>query len=122
MGAFLNQLSYGENMYRNQYEKGTIHAEANALMKLPHLPRKSRLKRVDLLVVRTSREGAMGCSKPCVHCINLMKNKLPEKGYTLHRVYYSDKGGDIVSMTFQKLIDEEGHVSRFYKGRCNHYV
>lgn len=110
-------------MYRNQYEKGTIHAEANAIMKLPTLPRKSRLKRVDLLVIRTSRDGTMGCSKPCVNCMNFMKQKLPEKGYTLNRVYFSNKEGNIVESSFHKLLQEEDvHVSRFYKARYNNLL
>lgn len=94
---------------------GTIHAEANAVMKLPTLPRKSRLKRIDLLVIRTSRDGTLGCSKPCMNCINILKDRLPEKGYALHTVYFSNKDGTISGMTFQRLKQEEAHVSRYYK-------
>lgn len=119
MDAFLNQLSYGENMYRNQYSKGTVHAEANAIMKLPCLPRKSRLKRIDMLVIRTSRDGNLGCSKPCVNCIHMLKEKLPEKGYMLHTVYYSDKDGSISTMTLNRLLNDEAHVTRYYKARNN---
>jgi cytidine deaminase len=118
MAAFFNLLSYGENMYKDSYERGTIHAEHNAVQKLPTLPRKSRLKKIDLLVIRTSRVGTLGNSKPCVHCLTILKTKLPEKGYSLQKVYYSEAGGNIVSTSFVKLLEsEEGHCSRFYKER-----
>lgn len=105
-------------MYKNVYEQGTSHAEENAIRKLPTLPRKSRLKKVDMLVIRTNREGLLGSSKPCANCIWLMANKLPEKGYTLNRVYYSETGGSISCIPFHRLAqDDDCHVSRFYKGR-----
>lgn len=118
MAVFFNVLSYGENMYKNVYEQGTSHAEENAIRKLQPLPRKSRLKKVDMLVIRTNREGLLGSSKPCANCVRLMANKLPEKGYTLNRVYYSETGGGISCTSFHRLMhDGDCHVSRFYKGR-----
>lgn len=118
MAAAFNILSYGENMYRNQYNQGTEHAEQNAVRKLPPLPRKSHLKKVDMLVIRTSREGGLGCSKPCVNCLWYLTHKLPEKGYALRRVYYSETGGTIGCASLQRLANEDDlHVSRFYKGR-----
>lgn len=109
-------------MYRNQYCKGTIHAEANAIMKLPKLPRKSHLKRVDLLVIRTSRDGSLGCSKPCINCVQLLSEKLPDKGYSLHTVYFSTRDGEITATTLQRLKEEEAHVTRYYKAKLNNLM
>jgi cytidine deaminase len=105
-------------MYRNQYNLGTIHAEENAIRKLPTLPRKSRLKKVDILVIRTTKDGNLGCSKPCMNCLLMMKNWLPDKGYTLGTVYFSDDGGTITHMPFHRMYEDRdhAHVSRFYKG------
>lgn len=107
-------------MYKNRLEEGTIHAEENAIRKLPYLPRKSRLKRVDMLVIRTNREGNLGSSKPCANCISYIANKLPEKGYAIDRVYYSEAGGTIKGVPFTRLVeDTDVHVSRFYKAQQN---
>lgn len=104
-------------MFNNQWELGTTHAEENAIRKLPTLPRKSRLKKVDILVIRTSKQGRLGCSRPCMNCLWTMKNWLPEKGYTLATVYFSEDDGDISHMPFKKMIDEidKAYVSRYYR-------
>lgn len=106
-------------MYKNQYEQGTTHAEENAIKKLPVLPRKRKLKKVDMLVVRTNKEGLMGSSKPCANCLLAMKQRLPEKGYTLGTVYFSEAGGTINHAPFHRLLEDKdgAHMSRYYKGR-----
>lgn len=109
--------SYGENQYNSPSDStcSSIHAEANAMKKLLPLPRQKKLKKVDLLVIRVSKNGQYGNSKPCIHCIlNLHKN-LPDKGYSLRDVYYTDEAGEIVSIRFNELMYETNHhVSRFY--------
>lgn len=109
--------SYGENRYNdpNYPACSSIHAEANAMKKLVTLPRQKKLKKVDLLVIRVNKTGTYGNSKPCIHCIlNLYKN-LPEKGYILHNVYYTNEAGTITSIKFQNLLHEnDPHISRFY--------
>lgn len=109
--------SYGENQYNNPNDPScsSIHAEANAMKKLLPLPRQKKLKKVDLLVIRVSKNGQYGNSKPCIHCIlNLHKN-LPDKGYSLRDVYYTDEHGKIVSIRFNELMYETTpHISRFY--------
>ena len=109
--------SYGENQYNNPNDPAcsSIHAEANAMKKLLPLPRQKKLKKVDLLVIRVSKNGQYGNSKPCIHCIlNLHKN-LPDKGYSLRDVYYTDEHGKIVSIRFNELMYQTTpHISRFY--------
>lgn len=97
-------------------DKWTTHAEDNAIRKLPMMPRKKHLKKVDLLVIRTSKTGTLGNSKPCVHCLMLLQNKLPEKGYKLHTIYYTDKG-EIHETTLRELLADEDnlHLSRYYR-------
>lgn len=109
--------SYGENQYNNTSDStcSSIHAEANAMRKLLPLRRQKNLKKIDLLVIRVSKNGQFGNSKPCIHCIlNLSKN-LPEKGYVLQDVYYTDEKGNIIAIKFQNLLHETTpHISRFY--------
>lgn len=117
MDVFFNVLSYGENQFRNQYDLGTIHAEENAIRKLPTLPRKSRLKKVDILVIRTTKQGRLGCSRPCMNCLMTMNNWLPEKGYSVGTVYFSEDDGEISHMSFRRMFEDidKAHVSRYYK-------
>jgi hypothetical protein len=85
------------------------------MKKLIHLPKQKKLKKIDLLVIRVNKTGTYGNSKPCIHCIlNLYKN-LPEKGYSLRDVYYTNEQGTITTIKFQDLLHENNpHVSRFY--------
>lgn len=118
MDVHFNVLSYGENVIctHNTNELGwTIHAEDSALRKLPTYHKK-RLKKVDLIVIRTSKTGVLGISKPCIHCIKLLNESLPNKGYSLQKVYYTDEG-NVKQTTLKKLMDETPHLSRFTKER-----
>jgi hypothetical protein len=87
----------------------------NAVRKLPTLPRQKKLKKIDLLVIRTSKNGTLGNSKPCIHCILNMRKNLPEKGYILNKVYYTNQFGIIICTRFLDLCFETTpHISRFY--------
>ncbi|NBP66080.1 MAG: hypothetical protein EBU66_15640 [Bacteroidetes bacterium] len=111
-------VNYGENIYKDRANivKSSIHAEVNAMNKLPTLRRNKKPKKVDLLVIRTSRTEVLGNSKPCIHCILQLKEGLPLKGYILNTVYYSDTEGKIHKVKFSELIDDtDPHMSRFYK-------
>jgi len=71
-----------------------------------------------MIVIRTSRSGLFGNSKPCAHCISKMTHRLPEKGYRLDKIYYTDVSGNMTIQKFSALQKEpEHHVSTFYKSR-----
>lgn len=95
------------------------HAEENAIRRLQVLPRRRHLKRVDMLVIRVSKTGIIGCSKPCEHCLQEISMKLPDKGYYIGKIYYSDKEGDIsVDSLVNMWDDQEGrHISQFYRNK-----
>jgi hypothetical protein len=127
MAAPFHVLSYGENHYKgNRCMDGrckcraekSVHAEQHAVQKLPPPQKRGRhLKKVDLLVIRVNRSGTMGNSKPCVHCIYMLAQKLPEKGYSLARIYYSDEKGGIHESKLRTLMweDEAPHLTKFYQ-------
>ena len=59
--------------------------------------------------------GTVGNSKPCVKCIHALYTKLPKKGYVLDTVFYTDKGGSIISKKFKHLLlEDHPHVPKFY--------
>jgi len=68
--------------FRNGSENSCCHAEVAAIAKVP---RQSRHK-VELYVVRFTRDGNVSMAKPC----NLCQNFLKENKINLHNVYYSD--------------------------------
>lgn len=95
-------LSYGENQPRKI--RHTVHAEANAIEKLyvDFSRSKKRMKIIDILVIRTSKTGCIGNSKPCFDCVKYMYYTPPKKGYEIRDVYYSNARGEIVC---ERLID-----------------
>lgn len=95
----------------------SIHAEHHAIQKLPRPQKKlNHLKKVDMLVIRVNRSGSLGNSKPCLHCLYMLSEKLPEKGYSLCKVYYSTEFGDINEKKLHALINEDvPHVTKYYQ-------
>lgn len=118
MAGPLNIMSYGENYYKGGADaKKSIHAEDQAMRKLPVFQGR-RPKKIDLLVIRVNRSLAFGNSKPCIHCLWLLMEKLPQMGYALGRIYYSDEHGQLIITTLHALAaDENPHVSKYYKDR-----
>lgn len=117
-------MSYGENHYKPAESCfKSIHAEDHAIRKLVTLPKQKKLKKVDMLVIRVSKTGVMGNSKPCAHCIHLLAHQLPSKGYMLSRVFFSNDKGVIESHKFNDLYyEEDQHISRYYKERSQKNV
>jgi cytidine deaminase len=111
------ELSYGINICHPTGVNG-IHAEAYAIMNLPSLPRKKNLKKIDILVIRTSAKARLGMSKPCIKCLIDMSILPQKKGYVIKNIFYSDKDGNIVNTTLKHLINcNDYYVSRFYRER-----
>lgn len=108
-------MTYGENHYSTGIFP-TVHAEDDAVNKLPVLKRNRKLKKVDLLVIRANIGGTVGNSKPCERCIKSLEIKLPKKGYLLDTLYYTDRGGTLVKKKFSRVLEEESHhVSKYFK-------
>lgn len=95
----------------------SVHAEDQAIRKLPK-NESNRIKKLDLLVIRVNKSGGLGNSKPCIHCLWLLSDLLPKRGYNVSRVYYSDEHGRLVMTKLKNLLeDEKPHVSKYYKDR-----
>lgn len=104
-GAFpkkINVLSYGQNHYCSDKNRASIHAEHDAINKLPF----SRKKRdINMLIIRFTNDTQqkMTMSKPCDKCVNMMISVFPKKGYCIRNIYYSDYDGSIVKTTLNRL-------------------
>ena len=87
-----------------------------ALSNLQPLPKKHHYKKVDIVVIRTSKTGIIGMSKPCIHCIVKMHTLAPQKGYRINKVYYTNECGVLVDTSLNKLLTEDTHhMSGFYR-------
>lgn len=95
-------MAYGEN-------DGQYHAERNALLKLP---KRTRVLKVNILVIRATPSGQLGSSKPCFHCIHSLKHEALSRGYYISNVYYSHDN----QLVCEKLEDiENSHITSFFR-------
>lgn len=108
-------LAYGYNHYLPVNSvHNSIHAEHDAINKLP-IRKNKKIEKVNLMVIRSSKTGVLGMSKPCEHCINTMRIKALDKGYYISKIYYSDIKGNIIKTSIWNLLEEEKYTSSFYR-------
>lgn len=104
----------GMNSLRKIHE-GTLetrHAEIDAMLKLPHRRKISKLTSISLVVIRMNKLNELKNSKPCYNCLMKLQ-KLYSFGYNLRNIYYSDENGQIVKKKYIDLLNEENkHISR----------
>jgi cytidine deaminase len=109
-----NPLAYGTNYLTNIYKNVSIHAEHDALLRLPENKKKN--KKINIIVIRYNTKNELGNSKPCIFCLNHMYNIAKSKGYNIYKVYYSNQENNITSMKFMDLyFEEDKHVPKRYR-------
>lgn len=90
----------------------SIHAEHNAMRKFTKLTNYTRSHspgdNVDIIVLRISRTGILGNSKPCRNCIMRMS----KFEYNIVNVYYSTGPDTIVRERFDVLAKQGNQMSR----------
>jgi cytidine deaminase len=100
----INILSIGINYYpiknSNEQNKKTIHAECDAINKLPNVRKKQV---INILVIRLSKNNKLGMSQPCNSCVKMLSNIPQKKGYNIKNIYYSDSNNNIIKTTLTKL-------------------
>jgi tRNA(Arg) A34 adenosine deaminase TadA len=94
------KVAIGRSNTIPQYNTPTLHAEIDALNKLPRYYF-SKGKGVDLYVFRFSSDGTLRSSRPCFHCLRTMSN------YNIQYVYYSADDGKIHKEKFSEMMDSE---------------
>ncbi len=118
----INILSYGMNKYTDiDGTMPSIHAEIDAILRLPSLYKKKKLIKINLLVIRFLKSGKLASSKPCFNCITNMINIPPKKGYKIEDIYYSENNETIIKTNINKLLNEDKpYITSYY--RNNRYL
>ena len=99
------RLSQGDNSNR-EHRKGceyNLHAETDAIRRLPPRKRKRRT-RLNLIVIRVNRRGQLRNSKPCLNCIQHLTHL---KGYQVQYIFYSTDIGTLIRVRLSDLIQEQ---------------
>ena len=111
-------LSFGINQLGDSVKNTAgIHAEADAISKLLPLRNKKKLENINILVIRISPTNKIQSSKPCEHCIRMLKILPRRRGYQIQDIYYSNTYGEIIKTTLEKLDSEEKHISQHYRNK-----
>ena len=98
----MKKVSVGHNYYPTVPVKGgTVHAEVSAGERLKGQVN-NKVKKLDLIVIRTSKTGKLGSSAPCLHCLEYLQNL---HGIRIKNVYYSDADGEIVCCRLKDLVN-----------------
>jgi deoxycytidylate deaminase len=92
----------------------SIHAEHNAINKLTRLNRFRRFikthMKFDIVVIRLSRSGVIGYSRPCKNCLTrLMNANIP-----INNIYYTGADGSIIVEKFSEMYNS--NTAEFSKG------
>lgn len=73
------------------------HAEADAFNKIK--TKKNMPRNIDIFVIKITKSGQFGNSRPCKHCIDLMNIS----GFNIKYIYYSDNDGNIIKESFSHM-------------------
>jgi cytidine deaminase len=94
-----NIISYGNNHYVPS-RTDSIHAEHCCINKLPYSRKPIK---INILVVRFTKNGQLSNSKPCSKCVKMMLDYFPKKGYIVKKIWYSNEYGKISKSSLNKL-------------------
>lgn len=82
----------------------SIHAEMDALNRLiKNWNNRERTKAINLLVIRLTKTGVLGESRPCYHCLL----RLQQIGLKIKYIYYSTADGRIAREKFSTMIESD---------------
>ena len=67
-------------------------------------------KKCDLIIVRITKEGNLGSSKPCLHCLWYINNI---HSFRIHNITYSNNKGVLVTETLKNMMKsmDKYHIS-----------
>ena len=92
----------------------SIHAEHSAMNKLSRLNRFRRFikshEKFDIVVIRLSRSGVIGYSRPCKNCLTRLMNA----NIAINNIYYTGADGSIKVEKFSEMYDS--NTTEFSKG------
>ena len=103
-----NILTYGFNYYLNSIKfPFSLHSEVNVVNKYykKNLTKNVMKLKKNLFVIKLSKTGFIGNSKPCIHCANFLYNNFDN--LKLSKIYYSTKTNDLEELTKKDLKSKE---------------
>ena len=87
-------FAFGLNSTRKNYNNKSTHAEVDAMKKIQY---KKIEGKMDLIVIKLSKNGEFRESRPCLTCLKSMR------GLKIKHVYYSTVNGDIQREKFNGM-------------------
>lgn len=99
-----NILSYGFNYYLNSTKfPFSLHSEVNVVNKYYKKSLTKNLMKIkkNLFVIKLSKIGFIGNSKPCIHCANFLYNNFDN--IKLSKIYYSTRQKNLEELSKQDL-------------------
>lgn len=99
-----NPITIAQNDPAKYYNYPSTHAEMGAVHKIRRF--KNLPKKVDLCVFRITNTGVLGNSKPCFHCVDIMRRS----SVNICNVIYSTADGSFCKMKLSELKDS--YISR----------
>ena len=78
-----------ERVCSGQRSKGGVFYPAN---------KNGKVKKNDLIVIRSNRAGVLSNSRPCFNCLNMMK------AVNIRKVFYTDNEGNVVSEIVKDML------------------
>lgn len=96
----------GENTNRRIWgQPVSTHAEMDALRKIYKMSgdKAKKYEKCDILVIRISKSGKLGQSRPCYHCLS----SLSVCDLKIRYIYYSTNEGTIVRERFDGMLDSD---------------
>jgi hypothetical protein len=83
----------GFNKYETTINHGNIHAEVDALLKLPY---QQKPKKISLGIFTTNKQGTiLRMSKCCINCERSIQIICKKKKYIIKHIYYIDEEGQL---------------------------
>lgn len=95
--SFIYEVGYNNyvphvNIFRRRLMCPSTHAEVNVLKQIIDTRRDKTCKRirVDMTILRKTHKNEYASSKPCKHCLNLMRSKFISQFINIRNVTYFD--------------------------------
>ena len=99
----MKKLASGRNSIMIDYQTLSIHAEddgMNNLIRINRYKRKLKPKeKIDILVIRLSKTGVLGPSRPCRSCLL----RLAKSPFPINHIYYSNGTEEICREKFKDM-------------------
>lgn len=112
-------ISYGFNYYlKTDTFPFSLHSEINTINKYYKKKITTNLfknKKI-LIIVKISKTGIIGNSKPCKNCANYILNNFDN--LNLYKIYYTFKNNILIELTKNELLNDNFKISAGFKKKC----